>query len=190
MSHFVFGLQVLLCCGSESVGRGCVSLTPLKSVNAMDCTVPLGVGKASIDVTIQLERTSSQELRPPPQEPCPSMQSTSPAEQEESPEVAGQGSARGAEEPQAQPIQQHPSAKRNLTQSFEDASNSSKSIGQGFGCSESSTDCLAYRTSLLQAGKGKETFDSHKVCTNTLVFLGSGLSVIRPSLIQHLNYPA
>lgn len=99
-------LQLHLCCGSESLGKGRLSLNPLKSVNRIDCTVPLG-SDASIDVIVQLDRApgSAQKPRPPPQLLTE--------------DGRGQSAREKAEQAQLHP---HPSAKRNLTQSFEDAS--------------------------------------------------------------------
>ena len=97
------------------MGKGCVSLTPLKAVDRLHCAVPLNPLNASIDITILLEKTP-----PSSQKPHPPFQAL-PLDKETY-EQRGQGSGKRAE-PQAQlPSSSHPSAKRNLTQSFEDAS--------------------------------------------------------------------
>lgn len=150
-----------------------MSLTPLKSVDAIDCTVPLGVGKASIDVTVQLERTSSQEPHSPLQEPRLSTQSIAASSQQEgSPEFAGQGSGRGVEKPQAQPVQHHLSAKRNLTQSFEEAS----LVTNSSGASESKElVCSSVLSVALLGPKGKPSPMFVCVWGNMCTYRGPGL---------------
>lgn len=104
-----------------------MSLTPLKSVDKLDCTVPLGIDKASIDVSIQLEKTP----HPPSQElHSQFLPTVSQAEQDEAPERKGQSSGGMTGELQATPTHSHHSAKRNLTQSFEDASLATNSSGE------------------------------------------------------------
>lgn len=93
-----------------------MSLAPLKSVDKLECTVPLGVPNSSIDVVIQLEKVpaaSSQKPHPPSQSHPATASHT---KEDKVPQQRGQGSGEKAE------AQLRPSAKRNLTQSFEDAS--------------------------------------------------------------------